>query len=79
MTGPADIDDGAAGFNLVEQVSGIFSATGLLSGASNFEYRPQQQDMAVAVARALETKDHLITEAGTGVAERVEAPAQSQA
>jgi len=67
MSGPADIDEGAAGFNLVEQVSDIFSETGLLSGASNFEYRPQQQDMAVAVARALESGEHLIVEAGTGV------------
>lgn len=67
MIGPADIDEGAAGFDLVEEVTDIFSATGLLSGASNFEYRPQQQDMAVAVARALKSGEHLITEAGTGV------------
>jgi ATP-dependent DNA helicase DinG len=45
----------------------MFSTTGILSKASNFEYRPQQQQMAVAVARALEGKEHLIVEAGTGV------------
>jgi ATP-dependent DNA helicase DinG len=67
MIGAVDLDGGGTDFDLVGQVSGIFSETGLLSGASNFEYRPQQQDMAVAVARALETKEHLITEAGTGV------------
>src|SRR5207245_8754085 len=45
----------------------IFSPNGLLSRATNFEFRPQQQQMAVAVARALETKEHLVVEAGTGV------------
>ncbi len=53
--------------NLVTQVESIFSPTGLLSKAKNFEYRPQQQQMAVAVARALERQDNLIVEAGTGV------------
>ena len=53
--------------DLVAQVESIFSSTGLLSKASNFEYRPQQQEMAVAVARALAGKDHLTVEAGTGV------------
>src|SRR5580698_6900463 len=45
----------------------MFSPTGRLSRASNFEYRPQQQDMAVAVARTLENRGHLAVEAGTGV------------
>ncbi|HKS38150.1 MAG TPA: helicase C-terminal domain-containing protein, partial [Verrucomicrobiae bacterium] len=40
---------------------------GLLSRAKNFEYRPQQQEMAVAVVKALEHKEHLVVEAGTGV------------
>ncbi|MBI3191463.1 MAG: ATP-dependent DNA helicase, partial [Pedosphaera parvula] len=53
--------------DLAAQVEGIFSAEGLLSKAKNFEYRPQQQEMAVAVARALERREHLIVEAGTGV------------
>src|SRR5258706_4083666 len=53
--------------DLVAQVESIFSPSGILSKASNFEYRPQQQQMAVAVARALQNKDHLIVEAGTGV------------
>jgi ATP-dependent DNA helicase DinG len=53
--------------DLVAQVEEIFSATGILSKAKNFEYRPQQQQMAVAVARALQHGEHLAVEAGTGV------------
>jgi len=56
-----------AGVDLVAQVEEIFSPKGLLSKASNFEYRPQQQEMAVAVARALQEREHLAVEAGTGV------------
>jgi ATP-dependent DNA helicase DinG len=52
---------------LVAQVEAIFSPKGLLSKASNFEYRPQQQEMAVAVAQALVDGEHLAVEAGTGV------------
>ncbi|HTL16135.1 MAG TPA: DEAD/DEAH box helicase, partial [Patescibacteria group bacterium] len=55
------------GLDLVKQVEEIFSPTGRLSKASNFEYRPQQQQMAVAVARALDSNEHLAVEAGTGV------------
>jgi ATP-dependent DNA helicase DinG len=57
----------AGGTDLVQQVESIFSPSGLLSKAKNFEYRPQQQQMAVAVARALQEGGHLIVEAGTGV------------
>jgi len=57
----------ATGPDLVAQVEEIFSPTGVLSRAKNFEYRPQQQQMAVAVARALQHGEHLAVEAGTGV------------
>jgi len=57
----------ATGPDLVAQVEEIFSPTGILSKAKNFEYRPQQQHMAVAVARALQHGEHLAVEAGTGV------------
>src|SRR5437773_456395 len=60
-----------SGINLVKQVEEIFSSSGLLSRAKNFEYRPQQQQMAVAVARALEAKEHLVVEAGTGVGKSI--------
>ena len=56
-----------AGLDLVKQVEEFFSPTGILSRAKNFEFRPQQQQMAVAVARALENGEHLAVEAGTGV------------
>jgi ATP-dependent DNA helicase DinG len=56
-----------SGVDLVSQVEQIFSQSGILSKASNFEFRPQQQEMAVAVARALQNREHLAVEAGTGV------------
>ena len=52
---------------LVERVREIFSPTGRLSKAKNFEYRAEQQEMAVAVAEALASRSHLVVEAGTGV------------
>src|SRR6516165_4922481 len=55
------------GADLVSQVEEIFSPKGILSRAKNFEFRPQQQEMAVAVARALQNGEHLAVEAGTGV------------
>ena len=55
------------GDEFVERVRQIFSPDGLLAGARNFEYRPEQQQMAVAVARALSEEQHLVVEAGTGV------------
>jgi ATP-dependent DNA helicase DinG len=59
---PAGSDSG-----LVTRVEEIFSPSGILSRAKNFEYRPEQQQMAVAVAKALEGTGHLVVEAGTGV------------
>jgi ATP-dependent DNA helicase DinG len=63
------IESQPAGANgdLVAQVGEIFSPAGLLSRAKNFEFRPEQQQMAVAVARALQNRKHLAVEAGTGV------------
>jgi ATP-dependent DNA helicase DinG len=53
--------------DLVQQVAEIFSSKGVLSRSKNFEFRPQQQEMAVAVAQALANSEHLAVEAGTGV------------
>ena len=55
------------GTEFVERVRAIFSENGQLSKAKNFEFRPQQQEMAAAVARVLEEERHLVVEAGTGV------------
>ena len=52
---------------LIAQVQEIFSPSGILSKSRNFEFRPQQQQMAVAVARALSSGENLVVEAGTGV------------
>src|SRR6059036_63671 len=51
----------------VERVHAFFSANGPLSKAKNFEFRPQQQEMAARVAQALEEERHFVVEAGTGV------------
>lgn len=47
--------------------SEFFGKGGALSRLGDFEYRPEQQQMAVAVARALEEERPLVVEAGTGV------------
>src|SRR5437773_7925909 len=60
-------ENAAAAPDIIPQVEQFFSPSGTLAKASNFEYRPQQQEMAIAVAQALEDREHLIVEAGTGV------------
>lgn len=45
----------------------MFAADGLMARAQNFEFRPEQQDMAGEVAAALCEGRHLVVEAGTGV------------
>lgn len=67
MISLAEHGSGVPESGLEEQVAEFFSASGPLGRAKNFEFRPQQQAMAVAVARALERGEHLAVEAGTGV------------
>src|ERR1041385_8386860 len=55
------------GSEFVDRVHAFFSENGPLSKAKNFEFRPQQQEMAAAIANALEEERHLVVEAGTGV------------
>jgi ATP-dependent DNA helicase DinG len=57
----------AVSSEFVERVHAFFSVEGPLSKAKNFEFRPQQQEMAARVAQALEEERHLVVEAGTGV------------
>ena len=58
---------GSTGPSLADRMKLAFSEEGELSKSADFEYRPQQQEMAVLVARALETSSPLIVEAATGV------------
>ncbi|HVV70596.1 MAG TPA: DEAD/DEAH box helicase, partial [Verrucomicrobiae bacterium] len=67
MISAVDCDPSGPNPDLIQQVEHIFSERGVLSKASNFEYRPQQQEMAVAVTKALLAREHLAVEAGTGV------------
>ena len=53
--------------SLADQTLEDFSESGVLSGGRGFEYRPEQQRLAVAVAQALESEGALLAEAGTGV------------
>ena len=45
----------------------LFGPKGRLASVRGFEWRPEQQRMASAVAGALEGRSHLVVEAGTGV------------
>lgn len=67
MISAVESQPAGSSLDLIKQVEHIFSPTGILSRSPNFEFRPQQQQMAVAVARALENQEHLAVEAGTGV------------
>jgi ATP-dependent DNA helicase DinG len=49
------------------EVGEIFSKSGLLSKRAGFEWRPEQQEMAMEVAASLAANRHVVIEAGTGV------------
>jgi ATP-dependent DNA helicase DinG len=51
----------------VREIADLFDPQGKLSAIRGFEWRPEQQRMASAVAEALEGRSHLVVEAGTGV------------
>ncbi len=53
--------------SLTEEIKEIFSPAGLLSQLEGFEYRKEQQDMAVHIADSLEEGKHFIVEAPTGI------------
>ena len=61
------LTDGQAMPGFSDAVHDAFSATGLLAKSPDFEFRPQQQELAVAVAEALVSSSPLVAEAGTGV------------
>jgi ATP-dependent DNA helicase DinG len=73
MISPVDPPDPArpAALSMCEEVEAFFGEAGPLSQAFTatdrpFELRPGQVEMAMGVARALETERHLVVEAGTG-------------
>jgi ATP-dependent DNA helicase DinG len=49
------------------QIIDFFGPSGPLSKQKRFEFRPQQQQMAGAIATTLAEAQHLVVEAGTGV------------
>lgn len=61
------LGEGLAGAGFRDAVHHAFSPVGLLAKSKDFEFRPQQQELAVAVAEALENGEPLVAEAGTGV------------
>ena len=62
------VTDGELGAQwLTDEMQSVFSADGRLSSSPDFEYRPEQQEMAVAVADALMGESCVAVEAGTGV------------
>lgn len=61
------IRDAGAGGSLTEEVRDFFAPDGALSSLKHFEYRPEQQQMAVGVAESLGNAEPLLVEAGTGV------------
>jgi ATP-dependent DNA helicase DinG len=50
-----------------DTVRDAFSTKGILAKSKDFEFRPQQQELAVAVAEAFMKSQPLVAEAGTGV------------
>ena len=52
---------------LQKQIERIFAHDGLLAKREGFEHRPQQEEMALAIASTLEAQEHLLVEAPTGI------------
>lgn len=61
------LSDGQPMPGFYDAVREAFSRQGVLAKSRDFEYRPQQQELAVAVAEALREARPLVAEAGTGV------------
>lgn len=61
------LTEGEAAPGLPDEVHDAFSPTGLLAKSPDFEFRVEQQQLAVAVAEAIQGGRPLVAEAGTGV------------
>ncbi|MBZ0201538.1 MAG: DEAD/DEAH box helicase, partial [Ignavibacteria bacterium] len=53
--------------DLPHEIKSMFSPDGILSELEGFEYRREQQEMAVQIANSLEGNSHFIVEAPTGI------------
>lgn len=60
-------EDIPAGADFAAEMTSLFGPQGSLASIRGFEWRPEQQRMAAAVAGALGGRSHLVVEAGTGV------------
>ena len=60
-------EDFPAASDFASEVAALFGPDGSLAAIRGFEWRPEQQRMASAVADALAGRSHLVVEAGTGV------------
>lgn len=63
----ARLPDPSPSPGFLSSVRDAFAPGGVMSGSSDFEFRPQQQELAAAVAEALASGNPLVAEAGTGV------------
>ena len=57
--------------DFADEIRKMFSPSGALSSLDGFEFRPQQGQMAVAIAEALGGGTHLIVEAPTGTGKTI--------
>jgi ATP-dependent DNA helicase DinG len=60
-------EDSPAVADFAGEMASLFGPEGRLASIRGFEWRPEQQRMASAVAGALAGRSHLVVEAGTGV------------
>jgi ATP-dependent DNA helicase DinG len=60
-------EDLSPGPGFAAEVGALFAEDGSLASIRGFEWRPQQQTMASAVAHTMAGREHLVVEAGTGV------------
>lgn len=61
------VSENTGGIDLPDFIRGVFSKKGELSVSKHFEYRKEQEDLAVAVSESLRDSIPLLAEAGTGV------------
>ncbi|MBC7979198.1 MAG: ATP-dependent DNA helicase [Armatimonadetes bacterium] len=61
------VSENGGGGDLAERVREVFTGRGVMAKSKDFEYRREQEELAVAVAECFLTGRPLVAEAGTGV------------